>query len=75
MSQINSDNGLAFRFARQLRDAGFRDWLARRGYVSGMTIAVVGENVVVDQEVLRRSGECVVQEVPGSEFGWRLLPE
>lgn len=75
MSERNPDLHLAFDFGRQLRDKNFRVWLAKSGYVSGREITVVSEKTVVDQEVLRRTGQQVVQEAPGSEFGWRFLPE
>jgi hypothetical protein len=75
MFEVDDDRGLAFRFGCQLRDKNFRVFLATHGYVSGKEITVVTENTVIDQEVLRRNGEQVAQEAPGTEFGWRILPE
>jgi hypothetical protein len=75
MFEVDDDRGLAFRFACQLRDKDFRTFIARSGYISGVTITVVSEKTVIDQDVLRRSGEHVAQEAPGTEFGWRILPE
>lgn len=75
MSDRDPDFHLAFDFGRQLRNKNFRAWLAKAGYISGMTITVVSEKTVIDQEVLRRTGQQVVQEAPGTEFGWRFLPE
>lgn len=75
MSDPDSAVSLAFRFAKQLRDNDFRAWLAGQGYIAGESIAVASEGTVINQEVLRRTGQQAVQEAPGTEFGWRFLPE
>jgi hypothetical protein len=69
----NSKSDLAFRFARQLRDARFLLWLSLNGYVSGQEVIVVSRDTVIDMEILRRRGEQVIREAPGTEHGWELL--
>lgn len=75
MSDHSSHADLAYRFGQQLSDPAFRAWLAEHGYGPGADVMVVNAATVIDCDVLRRTGQKVVQEAAGGEFGWRVLPE